>query len=310
MNAWIFAGQGSQYVGMGKELYKRYQTAKNILEQANDILGFDILKLMFEGPQDQLTLTENAQPAILAHSFAIAQVLEEMGVKCNITAGFSLGEITALTVSGVLSYEDALKLAHLRGKAMQSQVPEGVGSMAAVIGVDSKKAEEICNEISPEGDLVVANYNCPGQVTISGLKELVEKAVERFKNEGARKVVPLRVSAPFHTKFLKPVGDTLLDFLNTINVSVPKIPVISNVTTEPYPDDTKKIKELVALQAYSPVKWEQSINTMLGMGVEKFIEIGPGKTLTGFMRRINRNSFAKSTDGTDLEELARELADT
>lgn len=307
MIAWIFAGQGSQYVGMAKEIYNRYPTAKSVLEQAKDFLGFDILKLMFEGPQDQLTLTENAQPAILAHSFAIAKVLEELGLKCDITAGFSLGEITALAVTGVLSYEDALKLAHLRGKAMQSQVPEGVGSMAAVIGLDSKKAEEICNEISPEGDIVVANYNCPGQVTISGLKELVEKAVERFRNEGARKVVPLRVSAPFHTKFLKPVGDTLLDFLNSVNVSAPKIPVISNVTTEPYPDDTEKIKELVALQAYSPVKWEQSVHTILGMGVEKFIEVGPGKTLTGFMRRINRNSFAKFTDDVDLEELAKEL---
>lgn len=307
MIGWIFPGQGSQYVGMSKGLYESSTLIRDNLELSSKVLGFDMVNLMQNGPEEELTLTQNAQPAILAHSIVISGLLSESGYKPDIVAGLSLGEFSALVVAGSLDYTDALRLVRIRGLAMQETISPGQGTMAAIIGLPDELVERICEEVSPEGNVIVANYNCPGQVVVSGLKNEVREAMSLAQEKGARKVVQLSVSAPFHSKFLYPVGEVLRDFLKNVQVNSPKIPVISNVTADFFPDDPDRIRELLIVQAFSPVKWEQTIRKMLVSGVDRFVEVGPGRVLNAFVKKIDRSVPVNSTDVENLAQL-REIA--
>lgn len=303
MVAWIFPGQGSQYVGMGRTFCEESAQLKEFLGISGRMLGFDLLTMMLEGPERELTLTQNAQPAILSLSVALSDVLREVGAKPDIVAGLSLGEFTALTIAGSLEYADALRLVRMRGMAMQDTIPPGKGSMAAIIGLQDEVVERICSETSSSEEVIVANYNCPGQVVVSGLTEKVKVVMESCKREGAKRCVELSVSAPFHSRFLQPVGEILREFLDGVKVSPPKIPVVSNVTGDLFPEDPNEIKELLISQTYCPVRWEQSIRRMIQLGVDKFIEVGPGKVLSGFMKKIDRSVTVNNTDSESLEAL-------
>lgn len=303
MVAWLFPGQGSQYVGMCKGLYESCTSIRDNLELSGRLLGFDMVGIMQNGPEEVLTLTQNAQPAILAHSIAISDLLSDYSSQPDMVAGLSLGEFSALVVAGSLSYSDALRLVRLRGLAMQEAIAPGEGTMAAIVGLPEELVERICEEVSPERDVIVANYNCPGQLVVSGLTALVRKAILLAQERGARRTVELSVSAPFHSKFLQPVGEVLREFLRSIQVRTPKIPVISNVTAEFFPDDPERIKELLIVQAFSPVKWEQTIRKMLSIGVDRFVEVGPGKVLNSFVKKIDRDAQVSSTDVENLAQL-------
>lgn len=303
MVAWIFPGQGSQYVGMGRAFCEESVQLKEFLGISGRMLGFDLLKMMLEGPERELTLTENAQPAILSLSVALSDILGEIGAKPDIVAGLSLGEFTALTIAGSLEYADALRLVRLRGMAMQDTISPGEGSMAAIIGLRDEVVERICSETSSSEEVIVANYNCPGQVVVSGLTEKVKVVMESSRREGAKRCVELSVSAPFHSRFLQPVGEILREFLDGVKVSPPKIPVVSNVTGDLFPEDPNEIRELLISQTYSPVRWEQSIRRMIQLGVDKFIEVGPGKVLSGFMKKIDGSITVNTTDSESLETL-------
>ncbi|HDP77047.1 MAG TPA: [acyl-carrier-protein] S-malonyltransferase [Mesotoga infera] len=303
MVAWIFPGQGSQYVGMGSAFCEESAQIKEFLGISGRMLGFDLLKMMLEGPERELTLTQNAQPAILSLSVALSDILGEIGAKPDIVAGLSLGEFTALTIAGSLEYADALRLVRLRGMAMQDTISPGAGSMAAIIGLQDEVVERICSETSSNEEVIVANYNCPGQVVVSGLAEKVKVVMESSKREGAKRCVELSVSAPFHSRFLQPVGEVLREFLDGVKVSPPKIPVVSNVTGDLFPEDPHEIKELLISQTYSPVRWDQSIRRMIQLGTDKFIEVGPGKVLSGFMKKIDRSITVNTTDSESLEAL-------
>jgi len=300
MVAWIFPGQGSQYVGMGKSFCDESPLFREFLELSGQLLGFDILTMMLEGQEDELKLTHNAQPAILSLSIALSDALIERWGKPDICAGLSLGEFSALVVAGTLRYADALRLVRLRGTAMQQLMSSEDGTMAAIIGLPEKVVEEICLEISSSEEVIVANYNCPGQVVISGLSEKVRSAMNKAMEKGAKKCVELSVSAPFHSRYLRPVGEVLREFLNGIDVKPPEIPVISNVTGELFPKDPNAIRELLIEQAYSPVKWEQSIRKMIELGADRFVEVGPGKVLSGFMKKIDRSVSVESTENEGL----------
>lgn len=307
MRTWLFPGQGSQHSGMGKNLFLKYDIARETFEKANKVLEYDLCSLMFNGKDEELKLTEITQPAILTHSVAIARVLMEKGISPDIVAGLSLGEFSAMVLANVINFEDALKLVQLRGRAMQSEIAPDVGSMAAIIGMKTEDIEEFCYRVSQSEEVIIANYNCPGQIVVSGLTEAVDNVVRLCTEAGARKAIKLPVSAPFHSKYMEPVGKVLTDFLSTIEIRKPSIPVISNVTSDILPDDPEEIKKLIALQAYSSVRWEQSMKKILEMGATEFIEVGPGKSLTGFMKRIDRKVSATTTEEQNLEELAREL---
>ncbi|MGB9678991.1 MAG: ACP S-malonyltransferase [Thermoanaerobacteraceae bacterium] len=288
--AFIYPGQGAQYVGMGKEVYENYTEAKIVFEQASDSIGFDLAKLCFEGPEEELIKTENTQPAILTVSIALTKVLQKKGVNADVSAGLSLGEYASLVLAGAIDFEHAVKIVKNRGKYMQSVVPEGKGTMAAIMGLDNEIVEEICKISSNMGIVEPANYNCPGQLVISGEVDAVKRAVELAKEKGAKRAVVLSVSAPFHSSMLIMAGKLLEKDLGNIPVYDLAIPVISNVTA----DYVKKeeIKNLLVSQVSHPVLWEQSIRKMIKDEVDTFIEIGPGKTLTGFLKKIDKSKTA------------------
>lgn len=288
--AFIYPGQGAQYVGMGKEVYENYTEAKRVFEQASDSLGFDLAKLCFEGPEEELIKTENTQPAILTVSIALTKVLQKKGVNSDVSAGLSLGEYASLVLAGAIDFEHAVKIVKNRGKYMQSVVPEGKGTMAAIMGLDNEIVEEICKISSNMGIVEPANYNCPGQLVISGEVDAVKRAVELAKEKGAKRAVVLSVSAPFHSSMLIMAGKLLEKDLENIPVYDLAMPVISNVTA----DYVKKeeIKNLLVSQVSHPVLWEQSIRKMIKDEVDTFIEIGPGKTLTGFLKKIDKSKTA------------------
>ena len=283
--AFVFPGQGSQLVGMGKDLAEKY------LDQANAILGFDLKRICFEGPEEELKKTEITQPAILTVSIAAFEWLKSMGLPSpSAVAGHSLGEYSALVAAGSIQFSDAVKIVHLRGKFMQEAVPLGAGSMMAVLGAERKTIEEICQQI---GEVWPANYNTAGQIVISGKKEKVEAAGEKLKAAGAKRVVPLQVSAPFHCPLMQPAADKLKIELDKITIQDAQIPVVANVTAR-FVTRGSEIKELLVRQVTSPVRWEDSIKYLVAEGYGNFIEVGPGKVLAGLIKSIERSAETKS----------------
>lgn len=282
--AFIFPGQGAQYIGMGQDFYEHTETGKKTYDEASQLLGFSMPELCFQ-ENDQLNITEYTQAAMVTTSIAMMKVLEEHGVQPEAAAGLSLGEYAALVAAGVMSEQDAITTVRQRGILMQEAVPAGIGSMAAVLALSGEKIEEVIREIP---DVWIANYNCPGQIVISGKKEAVEIACEKLKEAGAKRTVPLNVSGPFHSGMLGEAGKKLGEVLEQVTVHTPKIPYVANVTAR-FVTDASQVKPLLEQQVSSSVRWQQSVEEMIQAGIDTFIEIGPGKTLAGFMRKINRN---------------------
>ena len=295
--AFIFPGQGSQYVGMGKEFYDQLRVAKEVFEEADDTLRFSISILCFQGPEEELRLTENTQPAILTTSIAALKVLQtEKGINPQFAAGHSLGEYSALVASGALRFAEAVQTVRLRGKFMQEAVPVGEGAMAAILGMEREEVEKLCEEAAAGEVLSPANFNCPGQIVIAGHLKAVHRAIEKVKQNGKRAVL-LPVSAPFHSPLMKPAGARLEKALEEISVRDLNVPVVTNVEAE-INTSKEKVKDLLVAQVSSPVRWEESMRRMIKEGVEQVLEIGPGKVLSGLMKRID------STIGTgNLEDL-------
>ena len=292
---------------MSKDFYDNSACAKQVFEEADDALGFPISKLCFEGPEDQLRLTMNTQPAILTCSIAALAVLRENGLDCTIAGGHSLGEYSALVAAGVLSLADAVRAVRKRGQFMQEAVPVGEGAMAAVMGLTPEQIVAICRKVEKEGGEAVqaVNFNCPGQVVIAGATAAVNKAVEALKEAGARRAVMLPVSAPFHSTLMKPAADRLKEVLDQIEFHDAAFPVVANVTAEPE-TDAEEIRALLVRQAASPVKWEMSMHTMIDVGYDTFVEVGPGRVLTGFTRKIDRSVTALNVE--DMDSLEKTLA--
>lgn len=303
--AFIFAGQGAQYIGMGKQLAQEYKICDDIFSEASEALGFDIKKMIFEGDEETLKITENTQPAILTTSIACMQPLIEKGIRPDVVAGLSLGEYSALVAAGCMAFRDAVAVVRKRGKFMQEAVPIGVGTMAAIIGLDDSAVIECCTQASSVGIVEPANFNCPGQIVIAGEVKAVEKAMELCKEKGAKRAMLLAVSAPFHCSMLKPAGEKLAAELDKITLSDLKIPVVTNVTAE-YIYDKSQVKDLLIRQVSSPVRWEASVRNMIENGVDTFIELGPGKVLSGFVKKVNKD--LKTLNVEDLDSLNNTLA--
>lgn len=302
--AFIFPGQGAQYFGMGRDFYEQFDVSRNVYEEAGRLTGLDIKSLCFE-ENSQLSLTEYTQIAMMVTSHAILQAVREQGLEASIHAGLSLGEYNALLASSVISFEAACRLVRKRGVYMQQAVPLGIGTMAAVLGLSEKATEQELAKI--DGVVQIANYNCPGQVVISGEVKAVERAKEKLLLAGAKRVISLNVSGPFHSKLLKGAGDKLAEELEPIVVSSIKVPYVSNVTANLVTDE-KEVKDLLKQQVYSSVRWKQSVERMIQWGAEVFIEIGPGKTLTGFMKKINRDVKAYHIETiSDMNQVFKEL---
>lgn len=287
--AFLFPGQGSQKVGMVRDLYDAYDSVKALVREADERLEFPISKLMFEGPDEELMKTEFTQPAILTASVAVWQVLKEHGVEPDIAAGHSLGEYSALVAAGAMAFGDAVYTVRLRGRFMQEAVPLGEGGMAAVIGLDPQKIVAVLETVSTEEAPVQAvNFNCPGQTVIAGTSGAVAKACDALKEAGAKRAIPLKVSAPFHSTLMEPAAARLKEVLDTIEIKDTVIPVVANVNAK---EETKAadIRAHLVAQAAHPVHWEESVRHMIEGGVDFAIEAGPGTVLSGFMRKINRS---------------------
>ena len=284
--AFMFPGQGAQYIGMGKDFYEQIPVSRRMFEIASEATGLDLPALCFE-ENDNIHITEYTQIALLTASVAMLEALKEKGVKSDVNAGLSLGEYGALVASGAIDYEDACRLVRKRGIYMQEEVPAGEGAMSAVLGMEASAIEEI---LEKEGKAVeIANYNCPGQIVISGETKAVGEVGEVIKEAGAKRVVPLKVSGPFHSSLLKGAGEKLSRELENVTLHDFSVPYVTNVTAE-YVTDTRKIKDLLTRQVSSSVRWQQSVELMRKDGVDTFIEIGPGKTLTSFVKKIDRSA--------------------
>lgn len=299
--AFLFPGQGSQIVGMGKDFYEEIMESKEIFEKADQKLGQELKDLIFEGPQDTLTLTYNAQPALLTTSIAILEYVKKFNIHVDYVAGHSLGEYSALVAAGVLKFEDAVYAVKKRGEYMDEAVPAGQGAMSAILGMAAEELEKITTEVSDNGDSVqLANLNCPGQIVISGTAAGVEKASTLAKEHGAKRAIPLVVSGPFHSQLMKPAAEKFNHVLSELSFNDASIPVIANVTAQPEVSQ-EEIKALLVKQLYSPVRWEESVRTMIQNGVTTFVEIGPGKVLTGLVKKIDRSVTVHNI--FDLESL-------
>lgn len=306
--AFVFPGQGAQYIGMGKSICEQYKSADSIFTEASDSLGFDIKKMIFEGDEETLKITENTQPCILTASVACAAPLMEKGIIPDIVAGLSLGEYSAHTIAQTFSFKDAVKLVRKRGKFMQEAVPVGVGTMAAIMGLDDDVVIQCCNEAKNEGIVEPANFNCPGQIVIAGEIKAVEKACELCKEKAAKRAVILAVSAPFHCSMLKPAGEKLAAELEKITLNDIKIPVVANVNAK-IVNNKNDVKDLLIRQVSSSVLWQDSVKTMIDYGVDTFIEIGPGKVLSGFIKKINKDVNMLNVEDIDSLNKAFEFFD-
>lgn len=291
----MFPGQGSQYIGMGKEFYEQIPICKEVYDLASEVTGLDIPALCFE-ENEKLNITEYTQICMLTTEAAIYMALEQNGYQPDVTAGLSLGEYGALIASGVMTAEEAFELVRKRGIFMQEAVPAG-GAMAAVLGLDAAAIEQICRDTAEQtgSEVSIANYNCPGQIVISGQEEAVHLAGETCKASGAKRVVPLKVSGPFHSKMLQGAGEKLKEELKKVEISDSFVPYIANVTAD-YVTKKEEVKPLLASQVSSSVRWQQTIERLLADGADEFVEIGPGRTLSGFVKKVNRDVKLSSID--------------
>jgi [acyl-carrier-protein] S-malonyltransferase len=281
----VFPGQGSQFVGMGQELCQTDATVRDLYQEANEALGYDLQRLCFEGPESELMLTQHTQPAILVHSIALWTLLRSRDVQPVLLAGHSLGEYSALVAAGVLAFADAVRLVHQRGRLMQAAVPPGAGSMAALLGVPRQDVEALCVEFAQDGILQPANYNEAGQIVIAGETARVEAVVEAVKTRRLGKSRLLKVSAPFHCQMLRPAAERLAPLLAEVSYGPFAFPVLSNVTAKPHPS-SQEVQELLVTQVCAPVRWDESMQYAVAQGCKSMLEVGPGKVLAGMMRRI------------------------
>ena len=303
--AFVFPGQGAQYVGMGKDFYEQIPVSRKVYTIASEVTGLNLPGLCFK-ENEQIDITEYTQIAMLATEAAMLAALQEKGVKADVAAGLSLGEYGAILTAGAMSLEDVFRVVRQRGILMQKAVPTG-GAMCAVLGMDGEKIAKICEET--EGIVSVANYNCPGQIVITGEEGAVAAAAEKLKEAGARRCIPLKVSGPFHSEMLKGAGEKLAGVLVDVERKEFSMPYVTNVTAD-YVTDISEIKELLGRQVYSSVRWQQSVERMIADGVDTFIEIGPGRTLTGFLKKINKNVTGLHIEKVEeLEEVVRLLCD-
>ena len=292
--AFLFPGQGAQKAGMGKDFYEKYETARQIFDQASQWLDMDMKALCFE-ENDRLDLTEYTQAALVTTCLAMEKVVEEQGLYPDVTAGLSLGEYCAIEAAGGMKLQDAVTTVRKRGILMEQAVPAGKGSMAAVLGMDSRDIEKVTDSIE---DVEIANYNCPGQIVITGKTEAVCEASQKLKEAGARRVMPLKVSGPFHSPMLSEAGKELGQVLAQVEISPLKIPYVTNVTAQ-YVTDSSQTKALLEKQISSSVRWQQSVEAMIADGVDTFVEIGPGKTLAGFVKKISKDVQIYNIQTTD-----------
>ncbi len=308
--AFIFPGQGSQSVGMGQQLIEGSGVRKRVYEEADQVLGFSLSNIMLEGPAEELTKTYHAQPALLTTSTMIAQSLMEAGITPDYTAGHSLGEYSALVASKAISFTDAVSLVHQRGLYMNEAVPFGEGAMAAILGLDEDSLKDVTKKVTSEGNLVqVANLNCPGQIVISGTAEGVRLAAEGAKEAGAKRAIPLVVSGPFHSELMKPAAHKLDQAIGKVELRDANPPVISNVTALPV-KEAEDFKDLLVEQLYSPVRWEESVKQLLDLGVTVFIECGPGKVLSGLVKKIDRSVATYCVyDEESMQQVISELGE-
>lgn len=306
--AFLLPGQGSQYVGMARELFSRYPEVKDLFERGSDILGYDIQKLVFEGPMEDLTKTRVCQPAIFLHTMALVRLLGKYGIKPALYAGHSLGEHVALAATGALGFEDGLRLVKARGELVQEASDRNPGSMAAIIGLDDGSVLELCRSAAEDGVLVPANFNAPSQIVISGTKDALVRGMEKAREMGAKKVVELNVSGAFHSPLMTSARDGLEKVMAQMPLQKACAPIVSNVAAQPMQEAEEMRSNLVS-QLVNPVRWRESMETMIALGVDEFIEVGPGKVLQGLLKRVKRDASARGVDTADeLETILKEMA--